>query len=144
MSAEPLRDLYPEVLLAHASSPRNTGELADATGMAAGHNPTCGDKVRVWVRVGADGTVEALRFEASGCALSKASASIMTSALRGKPVEAVRASIGEAIEAIMRGDAAALAAFGEAPCLAGVSKFPGRVKCVTMAWHAAAQALKPA
>lgn len=143
MSAEPLRDLYPEVLLAHANSPRNTGELADATGMAAGHNPTCGDKVRVWVRVGADGTVEALRFEASGCALSKASASIMTSALRGKPVDAVRASITQAIEAIMRGDGQALAAFGEAPCLAGVAKFPGRVKCVTMAWHAAAQALKP-
>jgi nitrogen fixation NifU-like protein len=139
----PLQELYSEMLLAHAGAPRNTGPLPDATGSAHAVNPVCGDAVRLWARVNEHGIVEAIRCEATGCALSKASASILTGALRGKSITEARAAIAGALEGILAGSAEALAPYGDAPCLAGVARFPGRVKCVTMAWHAAEEALSP-
>ena len=144
MTSDPgadLKALYSEVLLAHASGPRRSEPLEGATGEAHAFNPVCGDAIRLWARVNADGIVEAIRADATGCALSKASASILTGALRGKSLAEAREAIATILTAITTGDAAALKPYGDAPALAGVARFPSRVKCITMAWHAAEEAL---
>ena len=142
MHSGPLADLYSEALLNHATSPRNRGALPGCTATAIGENPTCGDRVCLRMRINADGIVEDARWEGEGCAISKAAASLVTTLIRGKPAADALRIARAASRAIAEGDMDALRALGgEVACLAGVARFPGRVKCATMAWHAAAEAL---
>jgi nitrogen fixation NifU-like protein len=142
-----LQELYGEVILDHNRRPRNFGRLAAANHVAVGHNPLCGDRVAVYLRV-ADERIEEIGFEGVGCAISTASASMMTEALRGKPVAEARqlferfhALLTADAEAGEAGDAAAAPELGKLAVFAGVREFPMRVKCATMAWHALQAAL---
>jgi nitrogen fixation NifU-like protein len=136
-----LRELYQSVILDHHKKPRNFGELADANGDAEGYNPLCGDRVHVWLKLVND-VVQDVRFTGSGCAISTASASMMTEVLKGN-------TLGEA-EALFRRFHALLtgAESDEAPALgkleafAGVREFPIRVKCATLPWHTFRAALR--
>ncbi|MDP6515265.1 MAG: SUF system NifU family Fe-S cluster assembly protein [Alphaproteobacteria bacterium] len=142
-----LRDLYQEVILDHNRSPRNFGALPQCDRKAAGHNPLCGDVVTVYLTI-ADGRVSDLRFEGKGCAISVASASIMTELIKGRTVAEARA-----VFARFRGVVTDAEDAGETPdqtldddldklqVLSGVREFPMRVKCATLAWHTLAAAL---
>jgi len=138
-----LQDLYGEVILDHNRRPRNFGRLPGASHSAVGHNPLCGDRVEVTLRV-EDGRIEEIAFEGVGCAISTASASMMTEALRGKSLAEARC-LFERFHALVTG--APTAGGGEVPELgklaafAGVGEFPMRVKCATLAWHALQSAL---
>jgi nitrogen fixation NifU-like protein len=133
-------ELYQSVILDHNASPRNYHAMADATGSAEGYNPLCGDQVKVFVRV-EDGVVRDASFQGSGCAISRASASLMTAAVKGKPVaEAER--LFARFHALLTGAANPEGAgVGKLAVLAGVKDYPTRVKCATLAWHALRQAL---
>jgi nitrogen fixation NifU-like protein len=140
-----LSDLYQEVVLEHGKRPRNfrrLDESADGTSKAEGHNPLCGDRVTVYVRVGADGTIEDAAFQGSGCAISTASASLMTERLKGLRVDDV-APLFERFHDLVTGrpSAADDEALGKLAAFAGVSEFPMRVKCATLAWHTLKAAL---
>ena len=137
-----LTELYQSIILDHNRAPRNYGELAGATGRAEGRNPLCGDECTVWLRVDGDRVADA-RFVGSGCAISKASASLMTQAVKGK----TRATA----EALIEGVHALVTGRGEVPreslgrslaALGGVSRFPVRVKCASLAWHTLHTALE--
>jgi nitrogen fixation protein NifU and related proteins len=147
-----LRELYQSVILDHNRAPRNYGPLADATGQADGRNPLCGDEVTVWVKV-RDGSIADIRFVGHGCAISKASASLMTTVMKGQTL-AGATDLGERFHALVTGRTPAAADGGDpsaadvdpamrrlAP-LAGVSRYPERVKCATLAWHALRAALE--
>lgn len=136
-----LRDLYQEVIFDHYRRPRNRGPLAGASHEAEGHNPLCGDNVKVHVRV-EDGVVRAMTFEGDGCAISTASASLMTEALAGRSVEEI-APLAEEFHAMVTGAAdAQRPGLGKLEVLAGVREFPARVKCATLAWHTLKAALE--
>jgi nitrogen fixation NifU-like protein len=141
MSDGDLRTLYQEVLLDHYRKPRHFGELAHPTGRAEGHNPLCGDRVTIDVALDGDRLAE-VAFRGSGCAISIASASLMSEAVRGRPLAEVEA-LSERFRGALTdgGDAAAL---GKLVALLGVKEFPMRVKCATLAWHALAAALASA
>lgn len=133
-----LRDLYQEVILDHNRHPRNFGVLPDANRTAEGNNPLCGDQVTVYLRVEEDRLQEIL-FDGSGCAISTASASLMTEALRGKTVAEAHALFHGFHDMVTRGsDPDAL---GKLAVFAGVREFPIRVKCATLAWHTLEAAL---
>lgn len=136
-----LRDLYQEVILDHNRRPRNFGRLSGANRRAEGFNPLCGDKLTLYLRL-VDGVIEDVRFEGSGCAISTASASLMTEALRGK-TEAQAQALFEGFHALLTvGDGADTAApLGKLEVLSGVREFPVRVKCATLAWHTLQAAL---
>jgi nitrogen fixation NifU-like protein len=131
-----LSDLYQEVILDHNRRPRNFGAIPDTDLHAHGHNPLCGDKLTVYLRV-ADGVIQDIRFEGSGCAISKASASLMTEALKGRSViEAT--SVFDRFQAMVTTPmdiALDVEGLGKLEALAGVREFPMRVKCATLAWH---------
>jgi len=135
-----LSDLYQEVILDHNRRPRNFQKLADATCSAEGFNPLCGDHITVYLKV-ADGVIHDLSFQGSGCAISKASASLMTSALKGKtPQEAEHLFAG--FHGLVTGEAGASAdALGKLAVFEGVREFPSRVKCASLAWHTMRAAL---
>jgi nitrogen fixation NifU-like protein len=141
MASSDLTDLYQEVVLDHGKRPRNFGRLADATHKAEGLNPLCGDHFTVFAKVDGDRVDEA-RFEGSGCAISKASASVMTGAVKGK----TRAEIAALFERFHRlvtegprpGDEDSL---GKLAVFGGVHEYPTRVKCASLAWHALRAAL---
>jgi len=138
-----LRDLYQEVILDHGKRPRNHGEMADADGHADGHNPLCGDRVTVFVKT-RDGKIEEIRFSGSGCAISTASASMMSEALRGKTSEEAE-QIFEAFHRLVTGidDPRAEAdLLGKLVVFSGVREFPIRVKCASLAWHTFRAALE--
>jgi nitrogen fixation NifU-like protein len=135
-----LRDLYQEVILDHGKSPRNFRELADATCHARGDNPMCGDRIEVFVAVDDDGVIGDLSFTGRGCAISVASASMMTEMLRGKTVDEAKRMFDGFHEMCTGGSQDALAAIDEDAAdrlrvLSGVREFPMRVKCATLAWH---------
>ena len=135
-----LPNLYQDVILDHNRSPRNFGELADASGQAHGRNPLCGDEVTVWVKLDSD-TVSEVSFTGSGCAISKAAASMMTQAVRGKS-RADAEALFDAFHGMVTGTASAEAhVLGKLKVFGGVSRFPARVKCATLAWHAMKEAL---
>jgi nitrogen fixation NifU-like protein len=137
-----LRDLYQEVILDHNRQPRNFGTLADANRTANGHNPLCGDKLRVAVRLDGD-TIADIRFEGAGCAISKASASLMTESVKGRTV-AEADTLFDGFHAMVTTEAGAAEAgraLGKLAVFAGVSEFPMRVKCATLAWHTLKAAL---
>ena len=133
-------DLYQEIILDHYRHPRCAGTVSDEVLLVEDENPTCGDQIRLTATV-QDGRVRDLKFEAHGCAISMASASMMGDDLVGKPVEEARARIREFV-ALMRGEQQTPADdLGDLIALQGVRQFPMRIKCATMCWHAAEQAL---
>jgi nitrogen fixation NifU-like protein len=134
-----LEALYQETILEHNRRPRNFRELEHATGHAEGRNPLCGDQVTVWVRVEDDRVAE-VTFRGQGCAISKASASLMTAAIAGKTREETSA-VFDRFHAMVTGKEPGDASLGSLRALGGVSKYPIRVKCATLAWHAMKAAL---
>lgn len=139
-----LRDLYQEVVLDHAKRPRNFGSLAIASHRAVGHNPLCGDKLMVFLTM-ADHRIADARFEGAGCAISMASASLMTEAIKSKTEAEVRAMFERFHTGLTATDeVAAVGALAELDKLAvfgGVREFPVRVKCATLPWHTLVAAL---
>jgi nitrogen fixation NifU-like protein len=137
-----LRELYREVILDHNSKPRNFGPLPGATGIADGYNPMCGDKVEVSVIV--DGPVlKDVHFEGCGCAISQASASLMTEATKGKSVQDAKDLYVAFHQMVTSEEAVSLIdEMDPLSALAGVREFPVRVKCATLAWHALLSAIE--
>ncbi len=131
-----LRDLYQEVILEHSKSPRNYRELKPADHKAEGYNPLCGDRFTIYLQMDGDSICD-IGFQGSGCAISKASASMMTQALKGKTKEEAEKLFHRFHEVVTgktesHGHEAEL---GKLAVFAGVSEFPLRVKCATLAWH---------
>ena len=138
-----LRELYQQVILDHSRKPRNAGELPPPCAHVHGDNPSCGDEVDLYVRFDGDGRIEDIKFSGQGCAISQASASMMTLKVKGRPkVEAE--ALTEDFRRIVTGDGAPenLNALGELQLLAGVQKFPQRVKCAMLSWRALQQAME--
>ena len=139
-----LQDLYQAIILDHNRRPKNYGALDGATTSAEGRNPLCGDEVKVELRI-ADDEIADVRFTASGCAVSRASASIMTQAVKGKSraeVERLFTQFHELVTGKLKPDAKESRAMGEIAAFSGVSRFPIRVKCASMPWHTLQAALR--
>jgi nitrogen fixation NifU-like protein len=139
-----LTELYQNVILEHNRSPRNYGELAEANRRAEGNNPLCGDQLTVWLRIEGDVVAEAT-FKGMGCAISRASASLMTSAIKGRrrgEVERLFAEFQELVTGKRPSDQTET--LGKLAVFSGVSQFPVRVKCASLAWHAMKAALTDA
>ena len=141
MSAE-LEELYQQVILDHSRRPRNFGEIPNADARVHGDNPACGDEIHLTARFAADGALEDVKFSGHGCAISQASASLMTMKLKGKS----RSDAGEMIKAfhdlVTGGSESTNVKLGDLQLLSGVRKFPQRVKCAMLAWRALEQALQ--
>ncbi len=136
-----LRELYQEVILDHSKKPRNKRRPETVYRKAEGHNPLCGDRVTVYVSV-EDGEIRDVSFEGSGCAISTASASMMTEILRGKSVARARAIFERFHDLVTgRGDRPRDDELGKLAVFAGVRDFPIRVKCATLPWHTVRAAL---
>lgn len=138
-----LKDLYREVVLDHNRSPRNFGRLEPADAAADGHNPLCGDRLHVTVRLAGERLAD-LRFEGQGCAISVASASLMSEAVKGRSRGEIEQLYHE-VHAMLTGHAAPPPAhLGKLVALAGVAEFPARVKCASLCWHTLHAALERA
>jgi nitrogen fixation NifU-like protein len=129
-----LQDLYRDVILDHNKRPRNFGSLGTESAHAEGHNPLCGDRLTVSLRMDGE-RIEDIRFEGKGCAISTASASLMTEAVKGKDRAAVRALFERVHALLTEPQAAAAADLGKLAALSGVREFPARVKCASLCWH---------
>ena len=137
-----LRELYQEVILDHHKRPRNFGALSDANHHAEGRNPLCGDHITVHVDI-EDGVIKAVAFEGAGCAISRASASLMTDAVKGKPIAEAEKLFAEFHRMVTSGvDEEVEAALGKLAVFCGVREFPSRVKCASLAWHTLHAALQ--
>ena len=137
-----LRELYQELVLDHNSRPRNFRELENATTRMEGYNPLCGDRVTVYVKLD-DGRIEDMSFQGSGCAISRASASMMTATIKGKTIEEAERLFGAFHEMVTGGvEPGDEDDLGDLEVLAGVAEFPSRVKCATLSWHSMMSALK--
>ncbi len=132
MSSE-LRDLYQELILDHSKRPRNFKRIECASCTAHGRNPLCGDRLEVFVEIEGD-RVKDIGFVGNGCAISTASASMMTESLKGKTVEEVRRAF-ERFHDLLTGDGAGSVDLGKLAVFSGVREFPVRVKCATLPWH---------
>ncbi len=137
-----LEELYQEVILDHSRRPRNFGTLAEAAVLVHGDNPACGDEIDLGVKFGANGSVEEIKFCGHGCAISQASASLMTAKLKGKPRLAVEETLRAFHDLVAGDDETASANLGDLGAMRGVRKFPQRVKCAMLAWRALEQALR--
>lgn len=139
-----LRELYQEVIVDHNRNPRNFRAIEHADRMLEGYNPLCGDKLTLYMEI-ADGVIKDISFTGSGCAISVASASLMTEALKGKTQEQANALFND-FHTLVTGDAGSpeeeAHKFGKLAILAGVREFPTRVKCATLAWHTLQAALE--
>ncbi len=137
-----LSDLYQTTILDHCAHPHNFGEMKNANYTAHGHNPLCGDNVVVYVRV-QDGIIEEVKFSGDGCAISKASSSIMTDELCGKTIDEALV-LFERFHILLTEDASneTAASLGKLAVFSGVKQFPARVKCATLAWHTLKAALE--
>jgi len=137
-----LQDLYQELILDHGSRPRNLKKLANANHTAEGYNPLCGDKVKVYVNLDGE-VVKDISFEGAGCAISTASASIMTETLKGK-TRAEADALFEMFHDLVTGQERKLDSpeLGKLAVFSGVSEFPMRVKCATLSWHTLRAAIK--
>jgi len=137
-----IEELYQEVILDHSRRPRNFGELSDAAVKVHGDNPVCGDEIHLGVKFGVDGGLEDIKFTGRGCAISQASASLMTMKLKGKS----RADVLEMLRAfhdlVTDETNEAPKNLGDLRVMKGVRKFPQRVKCAMLAWRAVEQALE--
>jgi nitrogen fixation protein NifU and related proteins len=129
-----LKELYRDVILDHNRHPRNFGPLEAANRHAEGNNPLCGDRLTLAVRVNGD-RIEDIRFEGSGCAISTASASLMTEAVKGKDRPAVRQLFEKMHALLTQPDATTDPSLGKLAALSGVREFPARVKCASLCWH---------
>ena len=139
-----LRELYQEVILDHSRHPRHFGVLENATHKAEGYNPLCGDKVTVMLVLDADGRVSDIKFEGKGCAISQASASMMVDMLAGRTKEDAQKLMDGFLHLVKGEDAGALSADDREhlDAMSGLSEFPMRVKCATLAWHTFSNALE--
>ena len=137
-----LDDLYQDIILSHNKRPRNFGELDPRTHEAEGYNPLCGDRLTIYVQKDGD-IIDAVRFTGEGCAISRASASMMTEAIKGLEGKALEEKIAEILEIVAGKEEPTIDPFelGELAALIGVRKFPPRVKCATLAWHTLTAAL---
>jgi nitrogen fixation protein NifU and related proteins len=137
-----LIELYQNVILEHNRSPRNYRAMDNADHTAQGNNPLCGDQVRVWLRMEGDVIKEAT-FQGSGCAISRASASLMTGAVAGK-TRAEAEALFERFQRLITGriESSEAETLGKLAVFSGVSEFPIRVKCASLSWHAMREALK--
>ena len=137
-----LEELYQEVILDHSRRPRNFGELPDASVRVHGDNPSCGDEIELAVKFGPDKQVEEIKFTGHGCAISQASASMMTQKLKGKSAEETAALLRAFHQLFIGEEAEAPRSLGDLKLMQGVRKFPQRVKCAMLAWRALEQALQ--
>src|SRR5687768_17397755 len=135
-----LVDLYQQVILDHSKAPRNFRKLETANRVAQGHNPLCGDNYTIYALMEGE-VVKELTFQGSGCAISKASASLLTDALKGKNKSEVKALFDKVHEMIMSGRVNE-DGIGKLAVFAGVHKFPARVKCAILPWHAVLAAVE--
>lgn len=138
-----LSELYQEIIISHNKRPRNEGELDPCTGKAEGFNPLCGDQITVYLRE-RDGLIDEVTFSGQGCAISKASASMMTTAVKGLPRAEAEVKIKELAEMLTSKEEPDidLESMDEINALVGVRKFPARIKCATLAWHALEAAMR--
>jgi len=139
-----LRELYQDTILNHNRAPRNFRALPDANREADGRNPLCGDALTLYARVDDEGRVEEVTFQGTGCAISKASASLMTEFVKGKTVDEVEADFDRFHELVTTppGTEPDIEGLGKLAVFAGVREYPVRVKCATLAWHALRAALE--
>ena len=139
-----LRELYQDVILDHSKHPRHFGKLDEATNTAQGHNPLCGDRVTMYLKVDANDRIAEIAFEGKGCAISQASASLMTDMIVGRTVAEAEKLMGGFLHLVKGEDAGDLNADDRErlDVMAGVSAFPMRVKCATLAWHTMKSALE--
>ena len=135
-------ELYQEIIMDHYRRPRGAADLSRVPEALAHENPTCGDAIKVEVELSKEGTIAALRFDVKGCAISTASASLMSEYLRGRRTDEAR-TLADSFIGVLRGegDPATLDAMGDLVALRGVASYPMRVKCATLAWHAFLSAL---
>ena len=132
-----LEELYQEVLLDHSKRPRNFGEIAEGAVHVHGDNPSCGDEIHLHVKFGADGSVDDVKFTGQGCAISQASASMMTESVKGHPTTDA-STLAAGFKDLMSGTGSTdgLAGYEDLESLQGVKKFPVRVKCALLPWTA--------
>ena len=136
-----LQDLYQQIILDHNKNPRNYHELPNATRKVDGYNPLCGDHYTIFVELDGD-TIKDIGFTGSGCAISKASASVMSSSVKGKTTAAVN-ELFDTFHKLVTGESELdEAELGRFAAFSGVSEFPARVKCATLAWHTLNSALQ--
>jgi nitrogen fixation protein NifU and related proteins len=135
-----LEDLYQEVIVDHSKRPRNFRRMTEANRTAEGYNPLCGDKLSLYLEMDGE-VVKNVSFVGSGCAISTASASLMTESIRGKTREQAQALL-ERFHALLTIEGASSRDLGKLVAFSGVREFPARVKCATLAWHTLASALK--
>ena len=144
-----LRELYQDVILDHSRRPRNRGELGEGAVHVHGDNPSCGDELDLWVSFTPDGGIEDIKFSGQGCAISQASASMMTARVKGRSAAEVTRVAGD-VHAMLTGPAApgtpgewvGTGDLGELQLLEGVRQFPQRVKCAALGWRALEEALR--
>lgn len=145
MMDDSLRELYQDVILDHSRHPRNFGTLESATHVGEGHNPLCGDRVKIYLMIGKNDRIEDIRFEGRGCAISQASASLMTDMLVGRTLAEAEKLMGGFLHLVKGEEVGAELNEDDRERLdvmAGVSAFPMRVKCATLAWHTMKSALE--
>lgn len=138
-----LRELYQQVILDHNKNPRNFGQIDHANHFAEGHNPLCGDKIDVYLDV-EDGIIKNVSFNGSGCAISKASGSIMTTLLKGKSIQEAK-ELFEKFRSAVTSDVDSdneIIDLGKLAVFCGVREYPARVKCASLAWHTMMNALE--
>src|SRR6185369_12208119 len=137
-----LRELYQQVILDHNKNPRNFREMADASRKVEGYNPLCGDHYTIFLQLDGD-LVKDISFTGSGCAISKASASVMSATVKGKSRDEI-AKLFDTFHRLVTGDASGVdaAELGRMAAFSGVSEYPARVKCATLAWHTLNAALQ--
>ncbi|HEX4924237.1 MAG TPA: SUF system NifU family Fe-S cluster assembly protein [Bdellovibrionales bacterium] len=139
MTGDAMAELYQQMILEHNKKPRNFGKLPDATHQAEGFNPLCGDHYTVYLKL-EGGVVKSVYFEGAGCAISKASASMMTAALQGKTADEAKA-LFEDFHSLLTGKSEAADRLGKLKIFSGIWKYPSRVKCASLSWHAMKSAL---
>ena len=139
-----MQDLYRELILDHSRNPRHFGRLSDATHTADGINPLCGDKLKLYLRVDDRGRIESSSFEGSGCAISVASASLMTDTVTGIGIDQAESYFEEVTQRLTsdRTEVSSDSSYDKLQALDGVRAYPARVKCATLAWHALHSALE--
>jgi len=141
-----LKELYQEIILDHGKNPRNLRKTENFNKDAKGHNPLCGDKVHIFLKLNENKKVEDISFEGQGCAISIASASIMTDLLKGKEEKEVKEIVNDFLEMIKEKDEVNTNLLKDDEktklmCLSGVKKYPMRVKCATLSWHTLTSAI---
>ena len=141
-----LKELYQEIILDHGKNPRNLRKTENFNKDAKGHNPLCGDKVHIFLKLNENKKVEDISFEGQGCAISMASASIMTDLLKGKEEKEVKEIVNDFLEMIKQKDEIKTNLLKDDEktklmCLSGVKQYPMRVKCATLSWHTLTSAI---